>query len=100
MAYKLYKIMQKSLNINTYKCFLMQVNLSFDTEKDSVEDFRKLLEYIRQILAEKEGKPSVTEANPKPQQDNNPGFRTAGGGRITPYQDLSNQLFSLCSKRK
>ncbi len=77
----------------------MQVNLSFDTEKDSIGDFRKLLEYIRQILAEKEGKPFVTEANPK-QQDNKPEFRTAGGGRITPYQDLSNQLFSLCSKRK
>lgn len=80
----------------------MQVNLSFDTEKDTVEDFRKLLEYVRQILAEKEGKQAPVQDNDtKPQnKDNNQQARTNGGCRIVPYQDLSNQLFSLCSKRK
>jgi len=77
----------------------MQVNLSFDTEKDTVEDFRKLLEYVRQILAGKEGKQVPIQEDNKPQQ-NNQQARTSGGCRIVPYHDLSNQLFSLCSKRK
>ncbi len=78
----------------------MQVNLSFDTEKDTADDFRKLLDYIRQILAEKEGgfKPA-SDPSSKP-TDSSRDQRTSGGGRIVPYQDLSNQLFSLCSKRR
>lgn len=80
----------------------MQVNLTFDTEKDSVEEFRKLLNYIEQIIADKEGikqpeQRAQTSSNvPKPQAPT----KTTGGCRVVPYQDLSDALFSLCSKKR
>ena len=88
----------------------MKVALNFDTENDSVEDFRKLREYIENIISEKEGRnvaANSPSANlhmavqnaiaPKPQPMDK---RTGGGCRVVPYQDLSNELFSLCSKRR
>lgn len=74
----------------------MQVNLSFDTEKDSAEDFRKLLDYVKNILAEKEGQSAPASS---PQVASAP-QRTAGGCKVVPYQDLSDELFSLCSKKR
>ncbi|MFH0752609.1 MAG: hypothetical protein V1914_03340 [archaeon] len=75
----------------------MQVNLSFDTEKDSVEEFVKLKDYIEKIIAEKKEQ-HVPSKEVKPA--NHPPKRTGGGCRVVPYQDLSNELFSLCSKKK
>jgi len=74
----------------------MIVNLKFDTEKDSIEDFRKLRAYVEEIIAEKEGSAPKADAQGQDAQRK----RTQGGCRVIPYQDLSDELFSLCSKRK
>lgn len=83
----------------------MQVNLSFDTEKDSVDEFKKLLNYIEQIIADKEGV-TVQQKAPEQRPVSSPApqkpapAKTSGGCRVVPYQDLSNELFSLCSKKR
>lgn len=77
----------------------MQVNLSFDTDKDSVGDFRKLRDYIEKIIADKDG--VAAKGGPVAKKEERVAERmTRGGCRVVPYQDLSDDLFALCSKRR
>lgn len=39
----------------------MEVKISFDTDKDTIEDFKKLEDYIQKIIKEKGGQAEVTK---------------------------------------
>ena len=92
----------------------MQVQLSFDTDKESLEDLKKLAMAIQDMISEREKQlgmaPSQPPANSQQPQANNyqpqqypqtpkptpKEGETAGGGRVVPYDDnLSNMMSSL-----
>lgn len=78
----------------------MQVQISFDTERESIEDLKKLVAGIQQIIDERNGKPqNPAKAQPKPTLKEG---KTAGGGRVVPYEDLSgmmDKIFSTSRRR-
>ncbi len=94
----------------------MEVKITFDTEKESVEDLNRLIAAL-QDLVEKKVK-AVTLGNPlaslsvtKPAQAQQPqqtqqqrnvpaGGQTAGGGRVIPYQDISNLMDKVLSGKR
>ncbi len=92
----------------------MQVQISFDTEKESLEDLKKLAMAIQDLVAEREKQcgmaPSQPQANNQqlqthncqPQQCQQPqkpipkDGKTAGGGRVVPYDEsMSNMMSGL-----
>ncbi len=92
----------------------MEVKISFDTEKDSLGEFKKLEEYIQKIIREKGGQPNVMppkeEAKPQqpmrtppPQQTPPPAqhpsqqAKTSGGCRVMDYKDMSKQMSDIFS---
>ncbi len=92
----------------------MEVKISFDTEKESVEDLRRLIAALEDLIAKREkaaalGNPLAAAAITRPaqvkmeqpqvqQQASVPaGGRTAGGGRVIEYQDISNVMVKVFS---
>ncbi|GEM_PF-1659484 len=92
----------------------MEVKISFDTEKESVDDLKKLVGALQDLIAKREksahlGNPfsaSVTsptqirtEPAPAVQQTLKPAptGQTSGGGRVVPYEDMSKMLSKLAS---
>lgn len=82
----------------------MEVKISFDTEKESIEDLKKLVAALQDLIAKKEKLPNNTsivqsyqkvEIN-KPKEE----VMTRGGGRVIPYEDMSDSLSRIMSGRK
>ncbi|MBI5798243.1 hypothetical protein HZA98_05065 [Candidatus Woesearchaeota archaeon] len=84
----------------------MQVNLSFDTEKESVDNLKKLVEALEQLVAHREGrtfepKKAVAQTVSAPVQEQKPATdRTSGGCRVIPYEDMTGKMSSLFSGRR
>ncbi|MSR85972.1 hypothetical protein EXS74_01085 [Candidatus Woesearchaeota archaeon] len=80
----------------------MQVNLSFDTESEKVDNLKKLVEALEQLIASREGrtyqagqKQTSTVAAPvEPKPVNS---QTAGGCRVIPYEDMSGKMANIFS---
>ena len=81
----------------------MQVNLSFDTEREGIDNLKKLVDALQQLIASREGKPYSPEVKPAtatvPEQKAAPD-RTSGGCRVIPYEDMSGKMSSLFSGRR
>lgn len=86
----------------------MEVKISFDTEKDTVEDLKKLVAGLQDLIAQREGSPQPVQqqSQPKPQSYEPPkpqaaqqmvDKRTSGGGRVIPYQDMSGEMAKIFS---
>lgn len=91
----------------------MQVQISFDSEKESLDDLKKLAMAIQDMISEREkqcgivSQPQTTNQQPQansyqPQQFQQAPKpvakegKTAGGGRVVPYDDnISNMMASL-----
>lgn len=93
----------------------MQVQLCFDTEKESLDDLKKLAMAIQDMIAERERQLGMAPSQPVQQQAYQPqqfqqapkpvpkDGKTAGGGRIVPYDEkVSDMMSSLLysGKRK
>jgi len=93
----------------------MQVNLSFDTEKESLDNLKKLVDALSQLISHREGTPyhpmqqqtssvtpspvAATVQSAPPQQK--PAIdRTSGGCRVVPYEDMSSKMASIFSGRR
>ena len=81
----------------------MQVKLNFDTEKENVENLKKLVEALQQLIASREGKqfqstPTVTIQTQTPPQ--NVPDRTGGGCRVIPYEDMTGKMANIFSGRR
>jgi len=82
----------------------MQVNLSFDTEKEGVDNLKKLVDALNQLIASREGRTFQPEQRPmstavvqeqKPAPD-----KTTGGCRVIPYEDMSGKMSQLFAGRR
>lgn len=82
----------------------MQVNLSFDTENEKVDNLKKLVEALEQLIAHREGRSyqpgqkqvqTATVAVEQKTVD-----KTSGGCRVIPYEDMSGKMSSLFSGRR
>ncbi|MEK6947740.1 MAG: hypothetical protein AABX19_00700 [Nanoarchaeota archaeon] len=94
----------------------MDVKISFNTEKESLDDLKKLISALQDLVNKREknssSNNSVQTAAPRPQvtqpqvqqsapqpQANNTG-NTAGGGRLSPYVDMSDTMSKIFSGSK
>ncbi|MFH1636857.1 MAG: hypothetical protein ABIB71_00355 [Candidatus Woesearchaeota archaeon] len=89
----------------------MEVKISFDTGKDTLEDFKKLEDYIQKIIKEKGGQPNLMPAQQSaalpPQQQTSvpqpnppeprPPQKTSGGCRVMEYRDMSKEMSDIFS---
>ncbi|MDI6736988.1 MAG: hypothetical protein QME12_00545 [Nanoarchaeota archaeon] len=88
----------------------MQVQISFDTEKESLDDLKKLAMAIQDMISKRERQCGMAPSQPAQQQQQSyqpqqfqqtpkpapKEGKTAGGGRVVPYDDnLSNMMSSL-----
>ncbi len=96
----------------------MEVKISFDTEKESIEDLKRLVGALQDLITKREkgnslGNPlsasNVTrpsqvkveaQAQTQPQVQVPTGGQTSGGGRVIPYEDMSGVLSKIVSGRK
>ena len=83
----------------------MQVNIKFDTEKESVDDLKRLVNSLQELIAQREKNPTPTNTIPNmqlrpmttqsPQPQPKPsGTQTSGGGRIMEYDPAIGDLLS------
>lgn len=73
----------------------MEVKIVFDTERDSVEELRKLVSKLQELIAKRE------------RGENNPSFdcqsqdkadeKTGGGCQIVPFEDMSDTMEKIYS---
>ena len=90
----------------------MEVKITFDTEKESIEDLQRLIAALQDLVTKKEkaatlGNPLATNTITKPsqvkgeqaQQQTPTSGQTAGGGRVIPYQDISHLMEKVLSGR-
>ncbi|MBS3168344.1 hypothetical protein J4216_04420 [Candidatus Woesearchaeota archaeon] len=91
----------------------MEVKISFDTEKESVEDLKRLVSALQDLINKREG---LTNQTQKPQPQVQPGTthltqnsqpqvaqkpaQTVGGGRVMDYRDMSDVISKIASGQK
>ena len=87
----------------------MEVKISFDTEKESIEDLKRLIASLQDLIAKREksdslGNPLTASSMPKPVQvkaetpaQPAASGQTTGGGRVVPYEDMSSLLSKIAS---
>ena len=93
------------------------MKVTFDTEADSVEDLQQILSMLQNALNKRNVNSLPKSANeiftvgrfveaPKMEQpsvnklqEQQAPIKTAGGGRITPYQDLSSMMSNIFSNQ-
>ncbi len=90
----------------------MQVNIKFDTEKESLDDLKRLVQSLQQLIEQREkggltlpktivSQPVIQApvqqpvAQPKPN-----GSHTSGGGRIMDYDPAISDLLSKFASGK
>lgn len=94
----------------------MEVKISFNTEKENVDDLKRLVIALQDLIQKREkvsslGNPLATsnitrpsqirvESTQQPQVQVPAGGQTNGGGRVVPYEDMSNLLSKLASGRR
>ena len=93
----------------------MEVKISFDTEKESVDDLKRLVGALQDLISKREksnslGNPLASSSITRPAQVSVPqpqvqqtqsvsSGQTAGGGRVTPYEDMSHLLSKIAQGR-
>ncbi|MBI4447642.1 hypothetical protein HY643_01555 [Candidatus Woesearchaeota archaeon] len=85
----------------------MEVSISFDTEKESIGDLKKLVAGLQELIAEKEGRsgsaPQQQQAYTQASSPQTNSFqqqtpqKTAGGGRVIPFKDMTSEMSSIFS---
>lgn len=117
----------------------MQIQVSFDTEKEDVADLKKLCAVLQTVIFRREGRlplesehikeatysptqfapsselasltpsshhqfqavspPSLEQAQPK-KQESPKDEKTAGGGRVIPFEDITKMMSNIYSGKK
>jgi len=76
----------------------MEVRIAFDTEKDSIEDLKKLVAGIQELIDRKEKELYKEKPQQTAQQTPIREGKTVGGCRIVPYdkkiEETMSQIFS------
>lgn len=84
----------------------MLVNLSFDTENERIENLKKLVDALEQLIAHREGRSyqagqkQIQTATVSAPVEQKPVDKTAGGCRVIPYEDMSGKMSNLFSGRR
>ena len=76
----------------------MQVKISFDTENESLDNLKKLVEALQKLIVHREGEPISQET--KKEEPKKVASRTGGGCRVIPYEDMSGKMAELLSGRR
>ncbi|MBU2590125.1 MAG: hypothetical protein KKA65_00050 [Nanoarchaeota archaeon] len=88
----------------------MEVKITFDTEKETIGDLKKLIAHLQQIVDQKENRQSYSPVNQnsqtmfKPEKiEQNQQFnrqKTSGGCEIIPFQDMNSTMEKIFSGKK
>ena len=78
----------------------MEVCIKFDTQKESVEDLKKLVRSLQQMIEQREKgmrpeQVKIQDQNVQPSQRGT--GQTAGGSRIVPYEDMTDTFSRIFS---
>ena len=89
---------------------IVEVKISFDTEKEDIDDLKRLIIALQDLVNKREkanslGNPLATSSIIKPSQirvetqvqQASAGGQTTGGGRVIPYEDMSGVLSKIVS---
>ncbi|HIH26289.1 hypothetical protein J4476_03610 [Candidatus Woesearchaeota archaeon] len=95
----------------------MDVKISFNTEKESIDDLKKLISALQDLVNKREKAsvnniytnnskpqpvqmPKIENVQQSPPRQSNSSETSAGGGRLTPYIDMSDTMSRLFSGGK
>ena len=86
----------------------MQVQIKFDTEKESLDDLKRLVSSLQDLINQREnsvvsqGRQAVSpqQIMPQPVQANPVSGNTSGGGRIMEYDPAVGDLLSKFASGK
>ncbi len=79
----------------------MQVNLSFDTEKEDVDNLKKLVDALQQLICSRTGQSyQPQQVAAKPAEQKPAPSQTSGGCRVIPYEDMSSKVANIFSGRR
>ena len=77
----------------------MDVKIMFNTERDSVEDLKKLVKYLQELIAKKESQGHESYSSIENSESKNP-EKTEGGCSIVPFQDMTETMEKIFSGKK
>jgi len=81
----------------------MEVKVSFDTEKESISDLKKFISYVQCVIDRRENnqilnnESSLNKTTNSSQTNVPVKSKTSGGGRVIPYEDMSEKLSQILS---
>jgi len=77
----------------------MEVKIIFDTEKESVDELKKLIANLQQIVDKRENRQSYSSEQPLPiqQPQNMVRQKTSGGCEIIPFQNMNKTMEKIFS---
>jgi hypothetical protein len=93
----------------------MQVNISFDTEREKIENLKKLVSAVQELISHREGKPinpiqsqiskpiaqQIPRGIEKPiTQQSSAKAKTSGGCRVIPFEDMTDQMAKIFSGKR
>ena len=91
----------------------MEVKITFDTEKESAEDLRKLVAALHDLIAKKENNSNTNLASSHnisnqnklgikdtKEESKKPTVNYAGSGKIIPFEDIRKTMSDIFSGKK
>jgi len=85
----------------------MEVNLRFDTEKEPLDNLKKLVDALQQLINHRDGNSSSPvqvstqiSSSVQPQQQKTAQDRTSGGCRVIPYEDMTGKMSQIFSGKR
>ena len=85
----------------------MEVNLRFDTEKEPLDNLKKLVDALQQLINHRNGNSSSPvqvstqiSSSVQPQQQKTAQDRTSGSCRVIPYEDMTGKMSQIFSGKR
>jgi len=93
----------------------MKIQLNFDTEKDNLDDIKKVCAILQEVIRRRENKMPISEIDlcnvkykeenkiqpeKKPVSEQPKNTKTCGGCRFVPYEDLTETMNSIFKGKK
>ncbi|MBS3117293.1 hypothetical protein J4430_00210 [Candidatus Woesearchaeota archaeon] len=75
------------------------MQIIIDTEKESVDNLKRIAQIVEEAIIQKGGKVQPQEQRQQAQEKPPipAGGKTAGGARVIPYKDMSNKMSEIFS---
>jgi len=76
----------------------MKVNIQFDTETENLDNLKKLVNALQELIDHREGK--KVETSQTKEEPKRCSAKTSGGCRVIPYEDMSAKMSAILYGRR